>query len=157
MEESDSYSCEMENESKSESSNIDKDLDLIKVLRTTWKLFIPPVAGESVLVKWYVVVCSTKCASQLFVCKIIKCFLVDENGSVDSLKVCCLIPKVGSVTLLDDTPSHLRDICLFNLANVIYSPLEVVPVRARKFSIPEYQEVVKHFICVKKTVYFALV
>ena len=98
--------------------------------------------------------CSMKCASQLLVCKIIKCFLVDENGSVDSLKVCCLIPKVGSVTLLDDTPSHLLDICLFNLANVIYSPLEVVPVRAQKFSIPEYQEVVKHFSCVKKNCVF---
>ena len=52
LEESDSDSCEMENESKSESSNIDEDLDLIKVLRATWKLFIPPVAVESVLIKW---------------------------------------------------------------------------------------------------------
>ena len=55
-----------------------------------------------------------------------------------------------SGNLLDDTPSHLPDICLFNLADVIYGPLEVVPIRARKFDVPEYQQVVKHFNCFKK-------
>ena len=79
-----------------------------------------------------------------------KHFLPDGNGHVDSLKVCCLKPKVESGTLLDDTPTHLPNICLFNLADVIYGPLEVVPMTARKFDVPEYQKVVKHFNCVKK-------
>ena len=149
LEENNSDSCEMEDESESDSSNIDEDPDPIKKLRATWKSLSPPVAEESVLGKWYVVVYSTKCAGQLFVSKIMKNVLDDENDAVDSLKVCCPKPKVGSGTLLDNVPSHLPDICLFNLADVIYGPLEVVPMRAQKFDVPEYQEVVKHFNCVK--------
>ena len=48
---------------------------------------------------------STKRADQLFVGKIMNRFLVDENDPVDSLKARCLKPKMGSGTLLDDTPS----------------------------------------------------
>ena len=49
---------------------------------------------------------STKRADQLFVGKIMNRFLVDENDPVDSLKARCLKPKMGSGTLLDDTPSQ---------------------------------------------------
>ena len=118
LEESDSDSFEMEDESESE-SNIDDDLDLIKVLITSWNSFSPAVAEESVLGKWYAVIYSTKRTGQLFVSKIMKHFMVDENSTVDCLNVLCLKPKVGSGTLLDDTPSHLPNIRLFNLADVI--------------------------------------
>ena len=108
------------------------------------------MAKESVLGKWYAVVYSLKLAGQLFFGKIVKHFLVDENHTVETLEVCCLKPKVGSGTLVDDSPSYLLDICLFNLADVIYGPLEVVPMGAQKFDVPKYQEVVKHFNRFKK-------
>ena len=148
-EESDSDLCEMEDGSESESSTIDEDLDPTEVLRATWKTLSPPVTEESVMGKWYAVVYNTKRACRLFVGKVIKRFLVDENGPVDSLEVRCLKPRVGSGTLLDDTPEFLPDISLFNLADVIYGPLEVVPMKAGKFDVPEYQQVVEHFDCVK--------
>ena len=44
---------------------------------------------------------------QLFVNKIMKHFLVDENGPVDSLETRCRKPKVGSDSLLDDSDSLL--------------------------------------------------
>ena len=112
LEESDSNFCEMEDESESESSNIDEDPDPIKVLRATWKSMSPTVEEGSVLGKWYTVVYSTKRADQLFASKIMNRFLVDENDPVDSLKVRCLKPKMGSGTLLDDTPSQFLS-CLF--------------------------------------------
>lgn len=104
---------------------------------------------EYVSGKWYAVLYSKKQAKQLFVRKIGKCFLLDEDGPVDSVEVCCLKLKVGSGTLLDDTQSHLpADISQFSLADVIYGPLEVVPMRAGKFDVLQY--VVKHFNYVKK-------
>ena len=105
MEESDSDSCDMEDESESE-NNIDEYLDHIKVLIATLKSSSPPVAKESVLGKWYAVVYSMKRTGQLLVCKIIKRFLVDENGAVDCLNVLCLKRKVEPSTLLDILHVH---------------------------------------------------
>ena len=34
-------------------------------------------------------------------------FLVDEDGYIDTLCMRCLKPKVGSGTILEDTPTHL--------------------------------------------------
>ena len=75
LEESDSDSCDIEDESESE-NNIDEDQDPIKVY-------------------------STKRTGQLFVSKIMKCFLVDENGAVDCLNVLYLKPKMEPSTPLD--------------------------------------------------------
>ena len=77
-------------------------------------------------------------------------FFISMTTSRKNWKVEEILQKVGSSNLLNDTLSHLLDICLFNLAGMTYSPLEVVLVRAQKLDVPEYQEVVKHFNCVKK-------
>ena len=50
LEESDSDSCDIKDESES-GNNIDEDLDHIKVLIATWKSLSPPVTKESVLGK----------------------------------------------------------------------------------------------------------
>ena len=94
----------MEDESESESNRCRSRP--IKVLIATWKSLSPPVAKESVLGKWYAVVYSAKRTGQLFVSKIMKHFLVDENGAVDCLNVLCLKPKVGPSTLLDILHVH---------------------------------------------------
>ena len=78
----------------------------MNVLIATWKSLSPPVAKESVFGKWYAVVYSTKRTVQLFVSKIMKRFLVDENGAVVCLNVLCLKPKVGPSTLLDTLHVH---------------------------------------------------
>ena len=76
------------------------------MLIATWKSLSPPVAKESVLEKWYAVVYSMKRTGQLFVSKIMKRFLVDENGAVDYLNILCLKTKVGPSTLLDTLHVH---------------------------------------------------
>ena len=92
----------------------------------------------------------TKCGSRLFVGKIQRWFLQDESGHVDCVEVHCPKPKVGSGTVLEDTPTHLPDISVFSLVDVIYGPLEVVPLKGEKFNVPQYQQVVEHFNCVNK-------
>ena len=104
LEESNSDSCDMEDEPESGSNR--RRSRPIKVLIATWKSLGPPVAKESVLGKWYAVVYSTKRTGQLFVSKIMKRFLVDENGAVDCLNVLCLKQKVESSTLLDILHVH---------------------------------------------------
>ena len=52
--------------------------------------------------------------------------------------------------MLDDAPSHLPAISVFNLQDIIYGPLEVVPMRAGKFNVTAYENIVKHFNHVNK-------
>ena len=113
-----------------------------------WKT-LSPMEDESIIGKWYAVVYNTKCTIILFVGKITKRFLDDKNGPVDGLEVRCLKPKVGSGTIVEDTQAHLPDISLFNLADVIYGPLEVVLLMGGKFDVMEYQLAVEHFNHVK--------
>ena len=58
-----------------------------------------------------------------------------KNGDVDCLEVCCLKPKVKPGTLLKDTPTRLSDV---KLADVVYGPLEVIPMKSGKFDVLEY-------------------
>ena len=91
-------------ESNSSIIDVDKD-DLIptNILRSTWVTLSPPVSEEDVFGKWYAAIYATKRARRLYVGKILKRFLLEENGDVDCLEVRCLKPKVGSGTLLEDT------------------------------------------------------
>ena len=54
-----------------------------------------------------------------------------------------------SGTLLEDTPTHLPNVSLFKLADVVYGPLEVILMKAGKFDVPESEKVVEHFNVVK--------
>ena len=119
------------------------------IFRSTWETLSPPMPEEDVLRKWYTVIYAAKRARHIYVGKILKRFLLEENGDVDCLEVHCLKPKVGSGTLLEDTPTHLPDVSLFKLADVVYGPLEVIPIKAGKFDVLEHKKVVEHFKVVK--------
>ncbi|KAG1691662.1 hypothetical protein GQR58_007396 [Nymphon striatum] len=86
----------------------------------------------------------------LFVGKVLRRFLDDKNVPTESLGMKCLKPKVGSGTTLKDTPTHLPDISLVSLADVIAGLLEVSPFKgSAKFNIPNYEDIVEHykFVC----------
>ena len=55
--------------------------------------------------------------------------------------MCCLKPKVGSGTVLEDTPDHLPDIGIFKIYDIIAGPLTAVPLRGSKMDIPNYEGV----------------
>ena len=69
--------------------------------------------------EWYAVVYTMKRSGQLFVGKMMKGFLVDEIGAVDFFNVLCLKSKLRSSTVLNDSPLHLPNMCLLNLAVAI--------------------------------------
>ena len=100
--------------------------------------------------KWFGVVYGTKRSLLLLVGKVLKRFLEDENGPVDSLEIRCLKPKIGSGTIVENTPESLPDIGLFDLHDVIMGPLEVIPVKGNKFNVPLYSTLVDHFHIIKK-------
>ena len=75
----------------------------------------------------------------------LKIFLKDEDGAVDSIPLHCLKPKVGNSTVLEDTPDHLPDISIFPVHDVIAGPLNVIPIRGKKMDIPDYDFVEKTF------------
>ena len=43
----------------------------------------------------------------------------------------------------------MPDVSLFELADAVYGPLEVILMKAGKFDVPEYKKVVEHFNVVK--------
>ena len=76
------------------------------------------------------------------ICQYIGCllkrFLKDEDGDVDSIQLHCLKPKeLGSGTVLEDT-DHLPDIIIFSVHDVIAGPLNVIPIHGKKMDIPDY-------------------
>ena len=71
--------------SESNSSITDDDNDDFiptDILRSTWETSSPPVPEKGVLGKWYTVIYATKQAKRLYVEKILKRFLLEENGDV---------------------------------------------------------------------------
>lgn len=77
----------------------------------------------------------------VYVGKVVKRFLVDENGPVESVLVRCLKPKSGSSTILGDTPSHLlADESLFTWQDFVAGPLEVIQKGSKNFEVTSYQE-----------------
>ena len=88
---------EVESDFETKTSNTD-DVSVADILRATWKTFSPPMTEDSLFGKWYGVLYCTKRTSKLFVVKILKRFVADENGLVENLEV--RWPKVGSSILV---------------------------------------------------------
>ena len=147
-----------EDESEEESDNEDGTDDetdevssAIKKLKETWKSLSPPINETDIIGKWYGLSWTTKRSTTLFVGKLVRRFLVDQNGPVDSFIMRCLKPKVGSGNILEETPSHLPpDESHFPLCDVIAGPLHVFPKGSTRLEVLMYNELKKHFDIVSK-------
>ena len=111
----------------------------------------PPIAEKDIIGKWYGVVWQGKRTETLYVAKVIKRFLVDENEPVETLLMQSLKPKLGYGITLEDTPKHLpADEFQFRLSDIIAGPLEVIPKGSKYFDVPSYGELKDHFRIVTK-------
>ena len=108
-----------------------------RILQSTWDSISPLTAEEDLIV----VRCDfpVKKEQHVFIGKILRHFMIDKEGPVESLDIRCLMNK-GSGTILDDTPAHCPDIYTFDLEDVIYGPC-----RGNKFNVPDYQLCSKAF------------
>ena len=72
---------------------------------------------------------------------------MDDDGPVTCIELRCLKPKVGSGTILEETPPHLKpDDWIFQIQDVIAGPLPDVEYKGNcKFDIPSYDQLVDHF------------
>ena len=51
-----------------------------------------------------------KKSTKLYTGRLLRQILLEEDGKVESIEMCCLKPKVGNGTVLEDTPDHLPDL-----------------------------------------------
>ena len=75
-------------------------------MQSTWDSLSPPTKEEDLIGKWYGVTSESKKSSMVIIGKILRHFLMDKEGPVESLEIWCLKNKVGSGTIPDDTPPH---------------------------------------------------
>ena len=120
----------------------------ISVVKEAWKSVSPPISEGNIIGKWYGVVYRGGKMPMLYVAKVLRRFLTDENGPVDKLEMECLMPKYGSGNILQAGPSHLPpDISQFALHDIIKGPLIVIPIvrMSRSFEVKDYDELKSHF------------
>ena len=112
-------------------------------LKKVWGSLDSSTPEEEILGKWYAVVYAGKRPTSLCVAKILRRFLIDANGPVDSIVMRYLKPIAGSETRLQAIPEHLPPTdANFKLEDIIAGPLEVIPVgrSSMLYEVPEYIE-----------------
>lgn len=144
-------SMSITDDSDSESEGHEKEEEekyVTKVIYQAWKALSPPNTEADIVGKWFGVVYHGGKKPMLHVAKVMKRFLQDEDGAVDSVKMECLMAKVGSGNVLKAIPSHLaKDTSFFKLDEVIHGPLVVTPkVRdSRLYEVKEYEKLKELF------------
>ena len=121
------------------------NVDVSKKLHETWCRLSPPIKESEIVGKWFAGIYETKRSRRLCLGQLMKRFLKDENGDVDTIEMRCLKPRVGLSTVMEDTPDHLPDIGIFKIQDVIDGPLEVLPLRVKKWDVPHYERIAAHF------------
>uniref|UniRef100_A0A7M5XKL4 Uncharacterized protein n=1 Tax=Clytia hemisphaerica TaxID=252671 RepID=A0A7M5XKL4_9CNID len=137
-------------EDEEDKENNDPEEQAIVDMQKVWNTIKPPVKEADIIGKWYAVCFQTKRKTSLFVGKICKRFLTEEDGDVDKVEIRCLKAKIGQGTTLEDTPQHLPDIGLFKMEDIIAGPLKATPMKGNKFYVPEYPSVKERFAIVSK-------
>ena len=125
----------------------------VSQLKKVWGSLESSTPEEEILGNWYAVVYSGKKSMSLYVGKILRRFLIDANGSVDSILMRYLKPIAGSETRLQVTPEHLPPTDVhFKLEDIIAGPLEVISVCGSSvlYEVPKYNELKNLFEVVNK-------
>ena len=78
-----------------------------EVLKKTWYAISPPTQEAEIGRKWFVIVYKGTGAATLFIAKVNKWFLEDDNSKIDKVFMTCLKPNVGLGTVFEDIPKHL--------------------------------------------------
>lgn len=103
---------------------------------------------DQIVGKWYRVVYQGKTSMLLYVAKVLRRFLVDVDGPVDTILVSYLKSKSGFGTRLQATPEHLPpDDTHFKLEDLIAGTLDVIPVgrSSTDFEVPKCNNLKNHF------------
>ena len=84
----------------------------------------------------------------LYIGRVTKRFLTEENGPVDCLELDCLEPASG---ILEEPPEHFgKDIGMFKAYDIIARPLKIVYVERNKWKFHGYSDLFRYFKTVEK-------
>ena len=125
----------------------------VSQLKKVWGSLDSSTPEEEILGKWYAVVYAGKKSMSLHVAKILRRFLIDANGPVDSILLRYLKPIAGSETELQAILKHLPPTdAHFKLEDITAGLLEVIPVgrSSMLYEVPEYSELKNLFEVVNK-------
>ena len=88
----------------------------------------------------------------LYVGRVTKRFLLEENGSVDCLELDCLKPASRpSFTRLEKAQEHFgKDVSVFKAYNVIAGSLKIVYVEVKKWKFYGYLDVFRYLKTVER-------
>ena len=105
----------------------------------------PPTPEKDIIGKWCACIYVLPRKQLVYIGKILKRFLKDENGPVLNLEVnCCLKEKIRSPGLYETVPEHLPDITVFKASHVI-SFATVIPLEKGKWEVSNIDEIKLNF------------
>ena len=120
LDETPESSEELAGEESSDNEVVDESKRAMATIHGAWRAISPSNKEDEVMGKWFGVVSHGGKVPMLHVAKLLRCLLDDENGPVASVKMECLMAKVGPSDVLQATPFHLPcDIAIFSLQDVI--------------------------------------
>ena len=100
--------------------------DIQCYLNHIWKGLSPPVLEEDIMGSCYGAIFQNKRMNQLYIGKLARRFLSDENESVELEE---LRPKSGGGTDLEQPPIDSRSFGLYKLEDIIAGPLKLIPTK----------------------------
>ena len=103
--------------------------DIQCYLNHIWKGLSPPVLEEDIMGSWYGAIFQNKQRNQLYIGKLTRRFLSDENGTVESVELEELKPKSGGGTDLEQPPIDSWSFGLYKLEDIIAGPLKLIPTK----------------------------
>ena len=91
------------------------------MLKNFYESLILPASKSNILNKWFSCVYQIKNKPRLFIGKLIKRFLHDENGLIAAPNIGCLKLPTGSGNILECIPLHVPcDIGMFPFQDIFY-------------------------------------
>ena len=87
--------------------SFDEEWDDEEMLKNFYESLILPASKSGILNKWFTCASQIKNKPHLFIGKLIKRFLHDENGLITAPSIGCWKPPIGSGNILECIASHL--------------------------------------------------
>ena len=97
-------------------------------LQNCWDTISPPFPESDLKAAWYAAIFNVPKRKKgiLYIGRVTKGFLLEENGPVDCLELDCRKPASGpSSTILEEPPEHFgKDIGMFKAYDIVAGPLK---------------------------------
>ena len=79
-------------------------ISISEKLLSVWSKLSPSVQESDIVSKWFTGIYEKQ--EKLYIGCLLKRFLKDEESDIESMEMRCFKPKVGSSTIMEDTPNQ---------------------------------------------------